>query len=278
MPEGDTIFRAARTLHRALAGHLVTQFESVFPALTRVHEDAPITGRRIERVRAHGKHLLMTFSGDLTLRTHMRMNGSWHIYRPGERWQRPRRDMRIVVSTAGFIAVGFSIPVAEWIRTSELRRSKDLVSLGPDLLADEFDQDEAFQRVRARPSEPIADVLLNQRVLAGIGNVYKSEVLFACGVDPFARVQQLSDEHIHRLLSTARKFLRANVTEGLAAMTTYLGFRRTTRQDDPSARLWVYGRVNEPCRRCGTPVLIDKRGTNARLTYWCPTCQVTGRP
>ena len=278
MPEGDTIFRAARTLHRALAGHLVTQFESVFPALTRVHEDAPITGRRIERVRAHGKHLLMTFSGDLTLRTHMRMNGSWHIYRPGERWQRPRRDMRIVVSTAGFIAVGFSIPVAEWIRTSELRRSKDLVSLGPDLLADEFDQDEAFQRVRARPSEPIADVLLNQRVLAGIGNVYKSEVLFACGVDPFARVQQLSDEHIHTLLSTARKFLRANVTEGLAAMTTYLGFRRTTRQDDPSARLWVYGRVNEPCRRCGTPVLIDKRGTNARLTYWCPTCQVTGRP
>jgi endonuclease-8 len=278
MPEGDTIFRAARTLHRALAGHLVTQFESVFPALTRVHEDAPITGRRIERVRAHGKHLLMTFSGDLTLRTHMRMNGSWHIYRPGERWQRPRRDMRIVVSTAGFIAVGFSIPVAEWIRTSELRRSKDLVSLGPDLLADEFDQDEAFQRVRARPSEPIADVLLNQRVLAGIGNVYKSEVLFACGVDPFARVQQLSDEHIHTLLSTARKFLRANVTEGLAAMTTYLGFRRTTRQDDPSARLWVYGRVNEPCRRCGTPVLIDKRGTNARLTYWCPSCQVTGRP
>ena len=159
-----------------------------------------------------------------------------------------------------------------------MRRSKDLVSLGPDLLADEFDQDEAFQRVRARPSEPIADVLLNQRVLAGIGNVYKSEVLFACGVDPFARVQQLSDEHIHTLLSTARKFLRANVTEGLAAMTTYLGFRRTTRQDDPSARLWVYGRVNEPCRRCGTPVLIDKRGTNARLTYWCPSCQVTGRP
>jgi endonuclease VIII len=278
MPEGDTIFRAARTLHRALAGHLVTHFESVFPALTRVHEDAPVTGRTVESVRASGKHLLMTFSGDLTLRTHMRMNGSWHIYRAGERWQRPRRDMRIVVSTADFIAVGFSIPVAEWIRTSELRRSRDLTTLGPDLLAEEFDQHEAFGRMRARPSEPIADVLLNQRVLAGIGNVYKSEVLFACGVDPFVKVAQLSDEQINALLSTARKFLRANVTEGMAAMTTYMGFRRTTRRDDPSARLWVYGRVDEPCRRCGTPILIDKRGTNARLTYWCPKCQATGRP
>src|SRR5687768_14491881 len=100
MPEGDSIFRAARTLHRALAGHEVVRFESVQPALTRVHEDAPLTGRRIERVTAAGKHVLMRFSGDLVLRTHMRMNGSWHIYRPGESWRRPRRDMRVVVATA----------------------------------------------------------------------------------------------------------------------------------------------------------------------------------
>jgi len=273
MPEGDTIFRAARTLHRALAGQTVTHFESVFPKLTRIHDDAPITGRTVESVRSSGKHLLMAFSGDLTLRTHMRMNGSWHIYRPGEQWQRPRRDMRIVVATAAYVAVGFSIPVAEWLRSSELRRSRDLTSLGPDLLSDEFDQDEAFRRVRARPSEPIADVLLNQRVLAGIGNVYKSEVLFACGVHPFTTVGQLTDEQVTTLLTTARKFLRANVTEGLAAMTTYMGFRRTTRRDDPSARLWVYGRVGEPCRRCDTPIVIDKRGNNARLTYWCPRCQ-----
>lgn len=277
MPEGDTIFRAARTLHRALAGHTVTHFESVYPRLTRVHEDAPITGRTVESVRSSGKHLLMAFSGDLTLRTHMRMNGSWHVYRPGEAWQRPRRDMRIVVATAAFVAVGFSIPVAEWLRSSELRRSKDLTSLGPDLLADEFDQGEAFRRVRARPSEPIADVLLNQRVLAGIGNVYKSEVLFACRIYPFETVEQLSDEQINALLMTARKFLRANVTEGLAAMTTYMGFRRTTGRDDPSARLWVYGRVGEPCRRCETPILIDTRGNNARLTYWCSRCQAGDR-
>ena len=273
MPEGDTIFRAARTLDRALAGQVVTHFESVFPKLTRIHEDRPLTGRTVERVRSSGKHLLMTFSGDLTLRTHMRMNGSWHIYRPGERWQRPRREMRIVVATADHVAVGFSIPVAEWLRTSELRRSKELTSLGPDLLAEEFDQAEAFRRVRARPADPIMDVLLNQRVLAGIGNVYKSEVLFACGVHPFAKVEHLTDHQVTTLLSTARKFLCANVTEGLAAMTTYMGFRRTTRRDDPSARLWVYGRVGEPCRKCGTTILIDKRGNNARLTYWCPRCQ-----
>jgi endonuclease-8 len=273
MPEGDTIFRAARTLHRAFAGHVVTHFESVFPALTRIRDDAPITGRTVDSVRSSGKHLLMNFSGDLTLRTHMRMNGSWHIYRPGERWQRPRRDMRIVVSTAEYVAVGFSIPVAEWLRTTELRRSRELTRLGPDLLAEQFDSDEAFRRIWARASEPVAEVLLDQRVLAGIGNVYKSEVLFACGVYPFADVGQLSDEQVRGLLTTARKFLRANVTEGLAAMTTYLGFRRTTRRDDPSARLWVYGRAGEPCRRCGSAILIDKRGKDARLTYWCPRCQ-----
>lgn len=275
MPEGDTIYRAARTLHRALAGAAVTHFESVFPRLTRVHEDRPIIGRTIERVRSSGKHLLMTFSGDLTLRTHMRMNGSWHIYRSGERWQRPRRDMRIVVSTAEYVAVGFSIPVAEWLRTSELRRSVELASLGPDLLAEHFDHDDAFRRIRARGAEPIADVLLNQRVLAGIGNVYKSEVLFVCGVHPFDTVQQLTDEEIHALVSMARKFLCANVSEGLSAMTTYMGFRRTTGRDDPSARLWVYGRVHEPCRKCGTKILLDKRGKDARLTYWCPGCQAS---
>ena len=122
MPEGDTIFRAARTLHRALAGSAVTRFESVFPALNRIDQDRPLAGRTIESVSARGKHLLMTFSGDLVLRTHMRMNGSWHIYRPGERWQRPARDMRIVVETARFVAVGFNVPVAEFLTGRELSR------------------------------------------------------------------------------------------------------------------------------------------------------------
>ena len=273
MPEGDTIFRAARTLHRALAGKPVVRFESVFPALTRVHDDTPLTGQTVESVSAAGKHLLMRFSGGLVLRTHMRMNGSWHIYRPGEAWQRPRRDMRLLVATADFVAVGFNVPVAEFVAARHLARHDELRRLGPDLLSESFDEAEALRRIRARPSESIADVLLNQRVMAGIGNVYKSEVLFTCGIHPFAAVEDVTDDGLRCLVATARKFLLANVHTSLAPMTTYTGYRRTTGRDNPSERLWVYGRVGLPCRRCGTPVLLRKHGTDARLAYWCPACQ-----
>ena len=273
MPEGDTIYRAARTLHRALAGKRVVRFESVFPHLTRVHDDEPITGRTVDRVRSAGKHVLMELSGGLIIRTHMRMNGSWHIYRPGEAWQRPRRSMRIVLATEDFEAVGFDIPVAEMIKARDVRRHEELRKLGPDLLGEEFDSAEAERRIRARPTTEIAEVLLNQRVLAGIGNVYKSEVLFACRVSPFARTSALTDEEVACLVSTARRFLKANVNDNLAAMTTYTGFRRTTRRSDPKERLWVYGRAGEPCRRCGSAVSIRAHGRDARLTYWCSTCQ-----
>lgn len=273
MPEGDTIFRAARTLHRALAGKQVTAFESVFPALTRIHEDAPLTGRTVDSVAAAGKHLLMYFSGALVLRTHMRMNGSWHIYRPGEAWQRYRSDMRIIVATADFEAVGFNIPVAEFFKQREMKRHEELRRLGPDLLAEDFDAGEALRRMRERGDSAVADALLNQRVLAGIGNVYKSETLFICRINPFANVETLEDSQLEALIATARRLLRANVTEGLAAMTTYTGFRRTTRSDDPKERLWVYGRARLPCRRCGSPIAIRKQGKDARLTYWCPKCQ-----
>jgi endonuclease-8 len=274
VPEGDTIYRAARTLHRALAGRQVIRFESVFPALTRVQIDTPLTSQTIDAVSAAGKHLLMRFSGGMTLRTHMRMNGSWHIYRPGEAWQRPNRDMRILVATADYVAVGFNIPVAEFITAANMSRHEELRRLGPDLLAAGFDEGEAFNRIRARATEPIAAVLLNQRVLAGIGNVYKSEVLFICRVHPLTPVAQLDDERIRELIATARRLLLANVGTGLAPMTTYTGFRKTTGRDNPRDRLWVYGRARLPCRRCGTAITIDKQGLDARLTYWCPACQV----
>ncbi len=277
MPEGDTIFRAARTLHRALAGHAVTRFESVYPQLTRIDVDAPLVERLIERVEARGKHLLIWFSGDLVLRTHMRMSGSWHIYRPGERWQRPARDMRMVVGVETFVAVGFNIPVAEFDSSHTLERHEHLGSLGPDLLAPSPDPDEALRRMRARPDEEIGPVLLNQRVAAGIGNIFKSETLFLCGIDPFARIADLADDQLRALLTTAQRLLSANVldssTEGIV---TYFGLRRTTGRADPSDRLWVYGRRSKPCRRCDTPITSAKQGLDARLTYWCPRCQ--GRP
>jgi endonuclease-8 len=273
VPEGDTIFRAARTLNRALAGQEVARFESVLPTLTRIHEDAPLTGRQIERVTSAGKNVLMRFSGGLTLRTHMRMNGSWHIYRPGETWRRSRRDMRIVIATDAFEAVGFNIPVAELLDDKAIARHPDLRRIGPDILGETFDETEASRRIRARGDALVADVLLNQRVLAGIGNVYKSEVLFACRVNPFTPVRALDDEQIGCLVSTAHRFLKTNVGDALPPMTTYTGYRRTTRRDDPTERLWVYGRGRLPCRRCGTPIRIRKQGIDARLTYWCPSCQ-----
>ena len=278
MPEGDTIFRAARTLHRALAGKPVTSFESALPALTRIHDDAPVTGRTIERVTAVGKHVLMHFSGDLVLRTHMRMNGSWHLYRPGERWQRSRRDMRIRIATDAFEAVGFNIPVAEFTSAPELIRHRELRMLGPDVLSEDFQAAEVLQRMRDRGTDAIADVLLNQRVLAGLGNVYKSEILFICRLNPFLRVRDLSDAHLATIAETARRVLTANVSEGRALMTTYVGSRRTTGPGDPKERLWVYGRARLPCRRCGTPIRARKQGTDARLTYWCPQCQPIPNP
>src|SRR6187431_1847561 len=146
MPEGDTIHRAAQTLHQALCGRTVTRFTSVFPHLTRIDDTTPLTGRTIERVEAIGKHLLMWFSGDLVLHTHMRMHGSWHIYRPGERWQRPRHEMRILIGTDEYEAVAFMVPVAEFVTSADLARHSPLRDLGPDLLAPDFDAGEAVRR------------------------------------------------------------------------------------------------------------------------------------
>ena len=175
VPEGDTIFRAARTLHRALAGKRVVRFESVFPALTRVHDDSPLTDRLVESVSSAGKHLLMRFSGDLVLRTHMRMNGSWHIYRPGEAWQRPRRDMRIVVATDDFVAVGFNMPVAEFIAARTLARHDELRRLGPDLLGDRAGRGRragpharaSARRDRGRAAQPAGAGRHRQRLQVG---------------------------------------------------------------------------------------------------------------
>jgi len=272
VPEGDAIFRTARTLNRALAGHQVVRFESVLPSLTRIHEDTPITGRTVESVTAAGKHVLMRFSSGLVLRTHMRMNGSWHLYRPGETWQRPRRDMRVVVATEGFEAVGFNVPVAEFLEPADLARQDDLRLMGPDLLGETFDEDEAVRRFRERASLDIADALVNQRVVAGAGNIYKSEVLFLCGVSPFAHVSDVSDETLLKILSTARKHLNANVTDPRGGITTYRGYRRGPGRD-AAERRYVYGRARKPCRTCGTLIRVSAQGPHARLTYWCPACQ-----
>lgn len=266
MPEGDTIYRAAKTLHGALAGHTVTRFETVLAPLARVDDQQPIAGRTIERVTSAGKHLIIDFSGGLHLRTHMRMSGSWHIYRPNERWHRPRREMRVVISTQAFVAVGFNIPVAEFLDDPGLVRQADLRKIGPDFLDDGFDEKEAFRRIREREDAEMANVLLNQRVVAGVGNVYKSESLFLCGVHPFAKVRDLQDTSIERIIETNRKLLLYNVDEARSG-------RETTGSMDRKQKLWVYNRGGDPCRRCGTAIEYAKQGPDARGTYWCPLCQ-----
>jgi endonuclease-8 len=262
MPEGDTIHRAARTLNTALAGQTITRFETVFAQLSREE----VEGRNVESVEAAGKNLLMHFSGDLHLRTHMRMNGSWHIYRPGERWQRPRGEMRIVLETASWVAVAFNVPVAEFHDGRSLARQDDLLHIGPDLLGETFDFAEATRRIRERPDEEIANVLLNQRVVSGIGNEYKSELLFMARINPFTPVRDSSDAQLQSLLEIARKVMLANIRKSTAARITNFSF---------NPRIWqyAYGRGGKPCLNCGEPIQYAKQGKDARGTYWCASCQ-----
>ncbi len=274
MPEGDTIFRSARALNLALQGKQVVRFESAYAHLASIADQTPLAGRIVERVEARGKWLLIHFSGDLTLVTHMLMSGSWHIYRPGEKWQRSRSHMRAAIATGDFEAVAFDVPVASFHTARSLERNTTIPKLGPDLLAAGFSQDQASARIAGYPDEQIGNVLLNQRVVAGIGNVFKSEICFTCGVNPFARVSSLSSAQIQQLLEASRRLMAANVTDSATdRIVTYTGLRRTTGADNPTARLWVYRRAGQQCRRCGTIILTRKQGTGARSTYWCPQCQ-----
>jgi endonuclease-8 len=274
MPEGDTIFRSARTLHRALAGKVVTRFDTGLAPLASVNDDTPIAGRTVEKVESRGKWLIVHFSRDLMLVTHMLMSGSWHIYRTGERWRMPRSKMRAVITTADFEAVAFNVPIAEFHTARSLERSTMVPKLGPDLLQQDFSADDARARLLAHADDDVADALLNQRVMAGLGNVYKSEVCFACQLNPFRKVATLSDREIECILDVSRKFMAANVADGASGnIVTYSGPRRTTHAANRSDRLWVYGRQGKECRRCGATVLMRKQGAGARSTYWCPDCQ-----
>lgn len=274
MPEGDTIFRAARTLHRALAGRTVTGFETQLPGLARVDVDTPLTGRTVEYARAQGKWLQIGFSGDLILLTHMLMSGSWHIYRPGETWQKSRYHMRVVIETPEILAVAFNVPVAEFHTPDSLARRPGFRRLGQDVLGGAFDEEEAAAALAAYPNLEVGVALLRQSILAGLGNVFKSEVCFLGGVNPFRYVGDLSPLQLRQLCAIARKLLLANAgPESGEAIVTYLGMRRTTGRSDPSERVWVYRRAGEPCRKCGSRILSRKQGEDARTTFWCPRCQ-----
>ena len=277
MPEGDTIFRSARNMNRVLAGQVVTKFDSAYAHLDRVNVDTPIAGRIVERCEAAGKHLLIVFSGDLILRTHMRMNGSWHLYRHGERWWRGPQAMRVRIETADWVAVAFDVPVAEFVTPRELATTDPVAKLGPDLLRPEFDRAEAVRRIVASGARPIAMTLLDQRIVAGIGNVYKSEVLFLAGVHPETPSSAVPAATLEGMMDIARGLLKDNVVEGTAAaIQTFRNLRQTNRAADHDQNLWVYGRRGKPCRKCGAPIEMKKMGLEARPSFWCPRCQMIG--
>jgi endonuclease-8 len=261
MPEGDTILRTARTLDRALAGRAVVRFEAPRLAGRRPAPGAAVTG-----VEARGKHLLIHFDDGLSLHTHLRMNGSWHLYRPGMPWRKSPGAARVVLEVDSAVAVCFSAPVVEIL--SEPHRHPALAALGPDLAREGADIGEAVARMERLlpPDREIGDVLLDQRVACGVGNVYKSEVLFACGVDPSMPLAELSPARRRHLIEEASRLLRANLD----------GWPRATMMTSGKGVLAVYGRAGRPCRRCGTPVRSRRQGDGARVTYWCPTCQAPG--
>lgn len=270
MPEGDTLYRAAAGLRPLLVGRPVTaaRVRLPGPAIDRV------VGSTVTAVESHGKNLLIRFDNGFEVRTHLRMNGSWHRYRPGEAWKRAPSRARLVLEVPGTIAVCFDAPVVELFEQRAEPFHGALAGLGPDLLGDDFDVGEAVARLRdpVRARSTIAEALLDQRALAGIGNVYRNELLFLERVSPFARVADLDDDTLLRLVVSARRLLRANAVDRPGAA----GFERVTTRGDRHATgpLHVYRRTARACRRCGTPIRAARHGADVpRSTYWCPRCQ-----
>jgi endonuclease-8 len=264
MPEGDNVFRAATALRKALQGARVLRFDAADAMVRRAIEEKPLAGERIESVGARGKNLLVRFDDGRLLRTHLRMHGSWHLYRAGERWRRPPNHARVAIETdSGFVAVCFDAPVVQ-LGTHFVMR--DLEKLGPDATTDQFDAAEAARRLRSRPDLTIGEGLLLQRAMAGVGNVIKAEALFLCGQDPFQRVGDVSDDRLAALIDAAHRLLVSNRESG----------PRASRNALTGSRLWVYDRSGKPCLRCGTTIAMRRQGALARSTYYCPRCQNIG--
>jgi endonuclease-8 len=275
VPEGDTLARIADGLRPFLVGRPVTAARARVPG----PQVQRVVGATITEVLAAGKNLLIRLDNGLELRTHLRMLGTWHRYRPGEPWRRPQSRAVLVIEVPGAVAVCFDAPVVELFETRATALHPSLGRLGPDLLDPAFDAAEARRRLRepSRAAVEIGPALLDQRALAGIGNVYKSEVLFIERVDPFATVADLDDAALHRMIATARRLLVANASRNRGPE------RITTLDPATGARLapgalWVYGRAARPCYRCRTPIRAASQGTDLpRTTYWCPTCQAPAR-
>ncbi len=264
MPEGDTVWLAAQRMHEALAGRELTRSDFRVPALATVD----LTGRTVLEVVPRGKHLLTRLSGGSTLHTHFRMEGSWHLYRPGDRWRGgPAWQVRVVLENAQWQAVGYRLPVVELLATDA--ESGAVGHLGPDLLAEDWDLSEALRRLRADPAREIGLALLDQRNLAGLGNLYRTETLFLHGRTPWTAVADVPD--LSALVEKGRRLMLAN--RGRWEQSTTGSLRRGQTH-------WVFERSGQACRRCGTSIAVAEQGAapHVRLSYWCPRCQLGPAP
>jgi endonuclease-8 len=254
MPEGDTLARTAAGLRPYLLGRSVTNARARLPG----PQVGRVVGSTITAVDTLGKNLLIRFDNGLELRTHLRMNGTWHRYRPGEPWRRAAGRARLVLEVPGAVAVCFDAPVVELFEQRAETLHPSLSQLGPDVLAPSFDASDALRRLRdpSRASTSIAEALLDQRALSGIGNIWKNETLWFERVDPFASVGSLDDGTVERLVATARRLMLASVTQRVPGPFN------------------VYRKTGRPCRRCRTAIASAQQGTDIpRTTYWCPRCQ-----
>ncbi|MFF6999619.1 DNA-formamidopyrimidine glycosylase family protein [Streptomyces sp. NPDC008313] len=259
MPEGDTVHQAAARLHAALAGKVLTRSDLRVPKFAT----ADLTGRGVLDVTPRGKHLLTRVEGGLTLHSHLRMDGSWKVFANGQRWSGgPAFQIRAVLGTHDLTAVGYRLPVLELLRTADEQRA--VGHLGPDLLGPDWDPGKALENLLGDAARPLGEALLDQRNLAGIGNVYKSELCFLLGVTPWLPVGALPADRAAQLPALAKRLLEAN-RDRPTRITT--GLR--------DQNLFVYGRAPRPCLRCGTSILVADQGDGSRErpTYWCPTCQ-----
>ncbi|MBX3274973.1 MAG: Fpg/Nei family DNA glycosylase [Sandaracinaceae bacterium] len=261
MPEGDTIRRTADVLRRAIGGARVRAFSSARPELA----GAALAGATVEAIEPRGKHLLVRFDDGRALHTHLGMHGSWHVYRPGERWRLPAHRAHAVIETDTWIAVCFDPPTCALVRAG--RTPTGVARLGPDLSDAAPDLDEAVRRLRAEPTLALGVAVMRQDLVSGIGNVYKSEVLFVRRLDPFAPIASADDAALRALLEEARRLLRRNV-----------GRPRRTAPRRLGAPHWVYGRAGEPCFACGAPIARAAQGQPPRSTYFCPACQRAAAP
>ncbi len=254
MPEGDTIWRTAAALRSRLEGKRVLAARP--DALKR------LAGSTVTAIDPVGKHLVIRFDSGLALHSHMRMRGAWHIYRPGERWRRPEWQLKAVLETDDAVAVCFAAPVVELTRdvASKVRH------LGPDMLADDWSAGDVLARARSLGPVAVGELMLNQRVTAGIGNVYRCEALWQRRVNPWTPTVELDDQELTALFETARAAMRANLRSGIRRR--FPGYGRGA----------VHGRGGRPCPRCGTLIRVRAQGEHARLAYWCPSCQPRRSP